>query len=53
MILVVFIELIVAIVCAVCFFTGAWIPSTTFLGFMFIGWILSCIGGICREAKYG
>lgn len=51
MILVIFIELIISIVCAVCFFTGAWIPSTTFMSFMFIAWIISCIAGICREAN--
>lgn len=49
--LIVFIELIVAIVCAVCYFTGAWIPSATFIGFMFVVWIISCIFALIREAN--
>lgn len=49
MVLIAFIELIVAIVCAVCYFTGAWIPSATFIGFMFIVWIISCIFALIRE----
>lgn len=49
MVLIAFIELIVAIVCAVCYFTGAWVPSATFIGFMFIVWIISCIFALIRE----
>lgn len=51
MVLIVFIELIVSIVCAVCYFTGAWIPSATFIGFMFIVWIISCVFALIREAN--
>lgn len=51
MALIVFIELIVAIVSATCFFLGVWVPSTTFISFMFVVWVISCIGALIREIK--
>jgi hypothetical protein len=51
MVLIAFIELIAAIVCAICYFTGAWVPSATFIGFMFVAWVISCICALIREAK--
>lgn len=51
MVLIAFIELIAAIVCAICYFTGAWVPSATFIGFMFVAWVISCICALIREAN--
>ena len=51
MIILVFIELIVAIVCSVCFFLGVWTPSTLFMGCLFVAWVLSTSIGLLRLAK--
>ncbi|AZV01121.1 hypothetical protein KNU35_gp110 [Escherichia phage vB_EcoM_005] len=51
MIILVFIELIMAIVCSVCFFLGVWTPGPVFLSFLFIGWILSTSAGLLKMIK--
>ncbi len=51
MIILAFIELIIAVVCSVCFFLGVWTPSTFFMGAMFIAWVISGIVSLARYAK--
>ncbi|AND76202.1 putative membrane protein [Escherichia phage MX01] len=51
MVILVFIELIMAIVCSVCFFLGVWTPGTVFLSFLFIGWVLSTFVGLLKMIK--
>lgn len=51
MIILVFIELIIAIVCSTCFFLGVWTPSTFFMGALFIAWVISTFVGLLRLAK--
>lgn len=51
MVILVFIELITAIVCSVCFFLGVWAPGPVFLSFLFIAWVLSTSVGLLKMIK--
>ncbi|AKU42922.1 putative membrane protein [Escherichia phage vB_EcoM-E33] len=51
MVILVFIELIMAIVCSVCFFLGVWAPGPIFLSFLLIGWVLSTFVGLLKTIK--